>query len=401
MLNKNIKKDFPVFTRKINGHPLTYLDNSATTQVPTKVINDWVDYYSFHKANVHRGVHQLSEESTDMYDKAREDVAKFLNVSGTEVIFVKNATEGDNLVAFSFIPNVLKKGDTIMVSEYEHHSNILPWTEVSKKLGLNIKTIPFKDDYTIDFEKLKNENFKFLAINHVSNFLGSVNDVSKICEVCKSKGAYSFIDGAQGVAHLPTNLRNIGCDFYTFSGHKIYAPFGTGALFVKEDLLPKMGEFMYGGGMITQVSVNSASYVPGVEKYDAGTPNVGAAVSLASALKYFESVDKKEIFSHEERVLSYLYDSLKSVNGVEVYGPSLKSRTALVSFNIKGIHSHDVASVLDNYGVAVRSGQHCTMPAHKKLDVTASVRASLALYNFKEDIDALIAAIESAKKIFK
>lgn len=399
MLNKNIKKDFPVFTRKINGHSLTYLDNSATTQVPTKVINDWIDYYSFHKANVHRGVHQLSEESTDIYDSSREEVAKFLNVLHSEIIFVKNATEGANLVAFSFIPRVLKKGDTIMVSEYEHHSNILPWTEVAKNLKLNVKTIPFKDDFTVDFEKLEQEDFKFLAINHVSNFLGSVNDISKVCELCKAKGAYSFIDGAQGISHLPTNLRNIDCDFYTFSGHKIYAPFGTGALFVKEDLLTKMGEFMYGGGMITQVSVNDASYVPGVEKYDAGTPNVGAAVSLASALKYFESKNKKDIFNHEEQVLFYLYEKLKSTKGVEVYGPSLKSRTALVSFNIQGIHSHDVASVLDNYGVAVRSGQHCTMPAHKKLSVTASVRASLGMYNFKDDVDNLISAIESTKKI--
>lgn len=401
MITKTIKKDFPVFDRKINNNPLVYLDNSATTQIPTKVINDWVDYYSFHKANVHRGVHKLSEESTDMYENSRLQVAKFLNISKNEVIFVKNATEGANLVAFSFIPKVLKKGDTIMLSEYEHHSNILPWTEIAKVLKLNIKIIPFTEDFKVDFDKLRKESFNFLAINHVSNFLGNVNDIKKVCEICNSKKAYSFIDGAQGISHLPTNLTNIGCDFYTFSGHKIYAPFGTGALFVKEDLLLKMGEFMYGGGMITQVSLSKASYVSGVEKYDAGTPNVGAAVSLASALKYFESKDKSEIFKHEEDVLGYLYEQLKSIKGIEVYGPPLSSRAGLVSFNLKGIHSHDVASVLDNYGIAVRSGNHCTMPAHKKLNVTASVRASIGIYNFKEDVDILVNAIGSAKKIFK
>jgi cysteine desulfurase/selenocysteine lyase len=402
MLTEKIRTDFPVFTRKINGNRLVYLDNSATSQCPKKVIDELSDYYLYHRANVHRGVHTLSEESTDMYEAARKVTARFLNVKNTEVAFVKNATEGANLIAFSFLPANLKKGDTILVSKYEHHSNILPWVESAKLLGLNVKQIPFTKGYAIDYERLSKMDFTFLAVNQVSNFLGSVNDISKIADVCHKKGAYLFVDGAQGIPHLPSNVTNLGCDFYTFSGHKIYAPFGTGALYIKDSLVSKTPPFMFGGGMIKSVTLESGDYLNEIEKFDAGTPNIGGAIALASALKYFESIGKKAIFSNEEKVLHYLYSQLSSQKDIQVYGPTkAEKRVGLVSFNLKGVHSHDLASILDSEGVAVRSGQHCTMPAHKGLGLVASVRASIGLYNFQDDIDALMEGINIARKVLK
>lgn len=402
MLTEKIRKDFPVFNRKINGKRLVYLDNSATSQCPQKVINDLSDYYSHHRANVHRGVHTLSEESTDMYEHARAVTAKFLNVKKKELAFVKNATEGANLIAFSFLPANLKKGDTILISKYEHHSNILPWVESARFLGLNVKHIPFNKNYAVDYPKLSKMDFNFLAINQVSNFLGNINNISKIADICKGKGAYLFVDGAQGIPHLPCNIPSLGCDFYTFSGHKIYAPFGTGALYIKESLVPKTPPYMFGGGMIKSVTLEAGEYLNDIEKFDAGTPNIGGAIALASALCYFENIGKKDIFSNEKNVLDYLYSTLAAQKDIQVYGPSkTENRVGLVSFNLQGIHSHDLASILDAEGVAVRSGQHCTMPAHKSLGVIASVRASIGLYNFKDDVDALIEGLNVARKVLK
>ena len=400
MITKLIIKDFPVLSRKINEYPIVYLDNSATTQVPKYVINSLVNYYSLHKANVHRGVHTLSEESTEMFEKARETIAKFINCSSEELVIIKNSTEGSNLIANAFLPSLLKKGDTILVSEFEHHSNLLPWIEISKKIGLNVKKIPFDKDFEVDLNKLKKLKFKFLAINHVSNFLGNINNIEDICEVCNKKGAYSFIDSAQSIAHINTDVKKIGCSFLAFSGHKIYGPFGSGGLYINKRLYKNAEPYLVGGGMISYVSFSKTKYVDFSEKYDAGTPNVADTVALASALEYFLKLGKKNIFNHEEEVINYLYTSLKNTPKVTIYGPTkLAKRSALVSFNVSGVHSHDLASVLDSVGVAIRSGQHCTMPAHTKLNINASARASVGLYNFKEDVDRLIFGIEKAKKL--
>lgn len=402
MIKQSIKKDFPVLSRIVNNSPLVYLDNSATTQMPKIAIDALVDYYNNHKANVHRGVHTLSEESTEMYEEARVKVAVFINAKPIELILVKNSTEAINIVAASFLQKLLKKGDTIALSEYEHHSNLIPWQIAAKKLGLNTVKIPFNSEYCVDTEALSKLHFNFIAINHVSNFLGNINNIDKICEVAKSKNAYSFIDGAQSIAHKSIDVKKIGCDFFAYSGHKIYGPFGSGGLFVSEKIISNSETFMTGGGMIKEVSFEEASFVDFAEKFDAGTPSIADSISLSRSLKYFLDLGKKNIFSHEELILGNLYEQLLKLPDIEIYGPkNLKNRCALVSFNIKGIHSHDLASVLDSVGVAIRSGQHCTMPAHKKLNIVASARASIGLYNFNEDVEKLIYGIGKAKKLLK
>lgn len=402
MITPKIKTDFPILSRLINGKDLTYLDNSATTQMPKIAIEELSNFYLNHKANVHRGVHTLSEESTSMYENSRKRVANFIGCKDIELIFVKNTTEACNLVASSFLPSLLKKGDTIALSEYEHHSDLLPWQNAAKKLELNIVKIPYNSEFCVDIDGLQKLDFQFLAVNHISNFLGSVNDIAAIADVVKTKKAYIFVDGAQSVAHKSINVKKLNLDFFAFSGHKIYGPFGSGGLYVKESLFQNSQPYMLGGGMIKSVSFDSANYVDFAEKFDAGTPSVADNISLAKSLDYVETVGKKNIFSHEENTLLYLFDSLSKLPDIEVYGPKkIKNRAALVSFNVKGIHSHDLASILDSEGVAIRSGQHCTMPAHTKLGIMASARASLAMYNFKDDIERLILGINKAKKILK
>lgn len=399
MITKNIKKDFPILTRKVGTKRLVYLDNSATTQSPIQVINSLTDYYTNHKANVHRGIHMLSEESTGMYEEARKTVAHFFGVTPNEMIFVRNTTEASNLVAFTFL-QTLKKGSTILFSEFEHHSNLIPWQIAAKQLKLNVKAVPVNDKNELDLEFIKNTDFSFIAINHVSNFLGNINPVSQVVEIAKSKNAFVYIDGAQSVARIPLNFKKLDCDFYSFSGHKIYGPFGIGGLYIKREILEKMPPFMTGGGMIVDVDIKKSSFLSDSEGYDAGTPNVGGAIALGSALHYVSKIGIKEVQKHEHSVLEYLYSSLASMSGLEIYGTkNIKNRAGLVSFNLKGVHSHDLASILDGEGVAIRSGTHCAIPMHKKLNISSSARASLALYNFKEDVDVLVEGIKKAKKI--
>ncbi|PIR43153.1 cysteine desulfurase [candidate division WWE3 bacterium CG10_big_fil_rev_8_21_14_0_10_32_10] len=400
MITKNIKKDFPILSRRVNGKRLVYLDNSATSQSPKQVIDSLVDYYSNHRANVHRGIHTLSEESTQMYDNARKNIASFLGAKFNEIVFVRNTTEACNLVALSFLPAFLKKGDTIVTTELEHHSNLIPWQIISKTLGLNLKILPISKEGIVDLSLLQKTNYKFLAITQVSNFLGTVNPLDKIIEISHKKGARVFIDGAQGIPHKFMNLRNLNADFYAFSGHKIYAPFGIGVLYISEKLVSTMPPFLTGGGMITQVTTKNADFLDTVEKFDAGTPNIGGAIALSQALNYVKKLGLKNIENHEKQVLEYLLENLLSLNDIEIYGPKdINKRLGLVSFNYKKVHSHDLASILDSEGVAIRSGHHCAMPAHDKLKVLSSARASIGLYNFKEDIDILVYGIKKAKSI--
>ena len=400
MLNESIKNDFPILKRQIHGKRLVYLDNAATSQSPKVVIDSLVDFYSNHRANVHRGVHTLSEEATEMYDTARRVVASFINAKTGEITFVRNTTEATNIVALSCLPVLLKKGDTIFVSESEHHSNLIPWQIAAKALNLNLKVIPLNEDFSIDYSVLKNADYKFLALGHVSNFLGSITPLNELIKLSHKKGARVFIDGAQAVPHMGINMRNLDCDFYAFSGHKVYGPFGIGVLYLKKELLDIMPPFLTGGGIIKQVTISSSTFLEGVEKYEAGTPNVSGAIALGTALQYVKQVGMKDIENHERDVLGYLLEKLLANNDIDVYGPKkAEKRLGLVSFNLKGVHSHDLASVMDMEGVAVRSGHHCAMPAHTRFNVTSSVRASLALYNFKEDVDKLMGGIDKAKKL--
>lgn len=398
-ITKAIKNDFPILARKVGEKRLVYLDNSATTQSPKTVIDSLTDYYTNHRANVHRGIHMLSEESTSMYEQARKTIALFFGVTPSEMIFVRNTTEASNLVAFSFLKK-LKKGSTILFSEFEHHSNLIPWQIASKQLGLNFKAIPVNADGELDLDFIKSTDFSFIAINHVSNFLGNVSPIERVIEIAKSKNAYTYIDGAQSVARIPLNFKKLNCDFYSFSGHKIYGPFGTGGLYVKKEILEDMPPFMTGGGMIIDVDIEDSTFLKDSEGYDAGTPNIGGTIALAEAITYVSKIGIKNIQSHEHSVLQYLYESLTKMPGIEVYGTSkIKKRAGLVSFNYKGVHSHDIASILDTEGVAIRSGTHCVIPMHKKLGISSSARASLGLYNFKEDVDVLIEGLKKAKKI--
>ena len=399
MITKNIKKDFPILSREVGKKPLVYLDNSATTQSPKVVIDSLTDFYSNHRANVHRGIHMLSEESTTMYEKSRKTIAHFFGVTPAEMIFVRNTTEASNLVAFTFL-KTLKKGSTVLISEFEHHSNLIPWQIACEQLKLNFKAVPVNKESELDLNFIKNTDFSFIAINHVSNFLGNTNPVSKVVEIARQKKAYVYIDGAQSVARMPVNFKKLDCDFYSFSGHKIYGPFGIGGLYVRKEILENMSPFMTGGGMIVDVDFKKSSFLSDSEGYDAGTPDIGGAIALARAFDYISNVGIKEIQKHEHGVLAYLYESLLAVPGVEIYGTKkIKNRAGLVSFNLKGVHSHDLASILDGEGVAIRSGTHCVIPMHKKLNISSSARASLGLYNFKEDVDALIEGVIKSKRI--
>lgn len=397
-----LSKDFPILSRKINGKNLVYLDNAATSQTPKQVMDVWVDYYSNHRANVHRGIHTLSEESTEMYENSKKSVAKFIGCKADEVIYVRNATEACNLVAYAFLPLLVKEGDTIVISESEHHSNIIPWQLAAKRLKLNVQVIPLDEKGTLDISVLKDLDYAFIAINQVSNFLGTINPIKEIIELSRKKGAKVFIDGAQGIPHIRTNVTSLDCDFYAFSGHKIYAPFGIGALYIKASILEKAQPFLTGGGMIEEVYVDNATFLPGAEMFDAGTPNVGGSIALGAAIEYFITNNKDDVlYAHEEEILDYLLSSLSSDSDIEIYGPQESSKRAgLVSFNVKKVHSHDLSSILDTEGIAVRSGHHCTMPAHIKMDIPASTRASIGIYNTKEDVDALMEGIKKAKKIF-
>ncbi len=400
-LLKSIKKDFPIFDRRFNGKPLVYLDNSATTQCPKVVIHALTNYYSKYKANVHRGIYALSEESTNIYEKSRRYIANFIGATFNELAFVKNTTEAANLVAYSFVYSNLNKGDTLVVFEFEHHSNFLPWVRVAKNKNLNLKIIRMNKEGSFNLEELKKINFKFLAIQHSSNFLGTVHPLKEVVKIAKSKNAYVFVDGAQAVAHKGVNVKNLDVDFYAFSGHKIYGPFGIGALYIKNSILPKMQPYLLGGGIVENVTIKKFSFIKGPEVLEAGTPNVGGAYAFYKALEYFTNLGKKEIFKHEEKVLNYLLKNLLELSFVTVYGPkNSKNRLGLVSFTVKGVHPHDLATILDAEGIAIRTGHHCAMPAHTFLGISSSARASIGLYNNKDDIDKLILGLKKSYKLF-
>ncbi len=401
-----IRKDFPILKRKINGYPLVYFDNAATSQKPESVIEAVNDYYRNYNANVHRGIHTLANEATQAYEAVRDKVKKFINAaSAEEIIFTKNDTEGINLVAYSWGRQNLKKGDEIILTVMEHHSNLVPWQFIAREKGAKLKFIDIDKDGQLDlnsFSRLLNSKTKLVAFVWVSNALGTINPVEKIIKLAHQNHSLALVDAAQYAPHCPIDVQKIGADFLAFTGHKMLGPMGTGILWAKEKLLEKMPPFLGGGDMILEVYLTKTIPNQLPYKFEAGTPNVGGVIGLGAAIDYLNKVGLLNIREQEKQLTKYALDKLGQIKNVLIYGPrDVNVRGGIITFNLKGIHPHDVAQILDDYGIAIRVGHHCAMPLHQRLSLTASCRASFYLYNTPQEIDRLIDAINQAKKIFR
>jgi cysteine desulfurase/selenocysteine lyase len=403
---ERIRADFPILQRQVNGRPLIYLDNAATTQKPRQVIDALVDFYTNTNANVHRGVHTLSVESTDLYEAARERVGNFLGArSPEEVVFVRNTTEAINLVAVCWGRANLKPGDEILASTLEHHSNLVPWQRVAQETGARIRLIHLTPDGTVDlddYRQLLSPRTRVVAIAHASNVLGTISNLAEVSELAHRVGAIVMADGAQSVPNVPTDVTALGIDFLAFSGHKMLAPTGIGGLWGRRELLEEMPPFLGGGGMIREVFEDRATWAPLPEKFDAGTPNIADAIGLGVAIDYLENVGMTNVRAHEVDVAGYALERLARVPDVSVYGPRDPSlRTGVVSFNLEGVHPHDAGTVLDEAGIAVRAGHHCCQPLHRLLDVAATLRASFYIYNSRDEVDALVDALNTARRLYQ
>jgi cysteine desulfurase/selenocysteine lyase len=399
-----IRADFPILQRRVNGHPLVYLDNAATSQKPRQVIDALVRYYEFTNANVHRGLHTLAEEATEAYESARAKVARFIGAEPESVVFTRNATEAINLVAYAWGLANLKSGDRIVLTEMEHHSNIVPWQLIARLTGAQLHYVPFTPEGELDMEALDNalrQEPKLVAIVHVSNVLGTVNPVEEITRKAHAVGAKVLIDGAQAVPHKPVDVTRIGCDFYAFSGHKMLAPTGIGALYARRELLEEMPPFMGGGSMIRRVTHEFSTWADIPTKFEAGTPNIADAIGFGAAVDYLQHVGMEAIRQHEQRLTAEALRLLEAEEDIVVYGPrDPQRRCGLVSFNFKHVHPHDVAQVLDARGIAIRAGHHCCQIIMRRLDVTATARASFYLYNTIEEIHTFVEALDDVRKVF-
>ena len=400
-----IRQDFPILQRQVHCKRLVYLDNAATTQKPKPVIDSLVDYYSRYNANVHRSVHTLGEEATEAYESAREKVAYFVGATPKGLVFVRGTTEASNLVRFAWGERSVKTGDTILVTLMEHHSNIVPWQLLASKVGAKLTFVGLTPEGTLDmgdFEAALKRSPRLVAVTHCSNVLGTINDVKKICSLARDAGASTFVDGAQAVPHMPVNISDIGCDFYAFSGHKMLGPMGIGALSARKDVLEEMDPFQGGGEMIREVFKDHATWNDVPHKFEAGTVNVADAIGLGAAVDYLNALGMERVREHEKGLLRYAMQSLKAIEGFRGYGPADESiRAGVISFNLADIHPHDLATILDEEGIAIRSGNHCAQPLAEWLGVPATSRASLCVYNSEDDLDALSAALTKAKRIFK
>jgi cysteine desulfurase / selenocysteine lyase len=398
-----VRADFPILARKIHNKPLVYLDNAATTQKPQAVIDALIYYYTAQNSNIHRGVHTLSEEATASYEESRATVQRFLNAADPrEIIFVRGATEGINLVAQTWGRTNIRSGDEIVISAMEHHSNIVPWQILCEQQGANLRVAPVNDAGELlldEFEKLLGPKTKLVAMSHVSNALGTVNPVRKIVEAARRVNARVLLDGAQAVPHMPVDVRAIDCDFYAFSGHKIYGPTGIGILYGKVELLEAMPPYQGGGDMISSVTFEKTLYNRLPYKFEAGTPHVSGAIGLGAALDYVNSVGLDRIARHEKQVLAYGTKRLLQIPGLRLIGTA-KEKEGILSFVLEGIHPHDVGTILDQEGIAIRTGHHCAQPLMERFGVPATARASLALYNTVEEMDALARGIEKVREVF-
>lgn len=403
-LENKYKKDFPILKQKFNGKELVYLDNAATTQKPEAVLDAVDNYNRTMNANPHRGAHALSVRATDAYHKARENVRDFINAEHSEeIIFTRNTTESLNLIAYS-LGETLNEGDEVVVSVIEHHSNILPWQKLAERKNIKLKFLYPGDDYKIpasEWEEKITEKTKILSISQMSNVTGVINPIKEMAEYAHSMGALVVIDGAQGAPHIKTDVREINADFYAFSGHKMLAPMGIGVLYGKKVLLEEIPPFLTGGGMIEYVDEQSATYAPLPEKFEAGTPNAEGAVGLSAAIDYLEEIGLEKIEEHEKELTAYALEKMNELDFFEIAGPTdLEDRGGIISFNIKGVHPHDLASIVDTEGIALRSGYHCAQPLMKYLDINATGRISFYFYNTKEDVDKFIEAVHKAREVF-
>ncbi|MBD3398307.1 SufS family cysteine desulfurase [Candidatus Micrarchaeota archaeon] len=402
MLNtEQIRKDFPILQRKVNGHSLTYLDNGATSQKPIQVINAISGYYSSHNANVHRGVHTLSAESTEMYESARKKVAKFINAEPEEIIFTKNASEALNLIAYTYGDASISPGDTITTSIMEHHSDFIPWQVLAKKKGATLSIMNATREGAIpESEYSKIGGAKLTSIVHASNVLGTINPVKEFAKLAHENEGVILVDGSQSVPHLPVDVKDLDCDFFAFTGHKMLGPTGIGVLYGKKELLEKMPPFLYGGEMVVDAKVDGCKWNNAPHKFEAGTPNMAGTIGLGAAVDYLANLGMENVRAHELELLCHAIDSLRQVEGLEIYGPSNpQDRTGVLSFNIEGLSSIDLSSLLDEYGFAIRSGFHCAQPLHDALGISPSARISFYIYNTKEEIALLKSRIEEAKKV--
>jgi cysteine desulfurase/selenocysteine lyase len=399
-----IRADFPILQRRVNGHPLVYLDNAATSQKPRQVIDALVQYYEFTNANVHRGLHTLAEEATEAYESARAKVARFIGAEPESVVFTRNTTEAINLVAYAWGLANLKSGDRIVLSEMEHHSNIVPWQLIARITGAHLHYVPFTPEGELDMDALDEAlryEPKLVAITHVSNVLGTINPVEEITRKAHAVGAKVLVDGAQAVPHKPVDVAQIGCDFYAFSGHKMLAPTGIGALYARRELLEEMPPFLGGGSMIRRVTHEYSTWADIPTKFEAGTPNIADGIAFGAAVDYLQQVGIEAIQQHEQRLTAEALRLLEAEEDIVIYGPrDPRRRCGLVSFNFKHVHPHDVAQILDKRGIAIRAGHHCCQLIMRRLDVTATARASFYLYNTMEEIHAFVGALDDVRKVF-
>jgi len=398
-----IRADFPILSRKVNGRPLVYLDNAATSQKPHQVLDALVNYYSNFNANVHRGVHTLSQEATEAYEGAREKIRRFINAPSTrEIIFTSGTTGGINLMTRSYATDVLAPGDEVLITHMEHHSNIVPWQIICREKGATLKVAAIDDRGVLDMtslDSLLSERTRIVAINHVSNALGTINPIRVIADKAHAAGAVLMVDGAQAAPHMRIDLAALDCDFYTVSGHKMFGPTGIGVLYARERLLEKMPPYQGGGEMIKMVSFEKTVYNDLPYKFEAGTPNIAGAIGLAAAIDYMETIGLDAISAHEHSLLDYGHKILADVPGLHFIGTA-PDKAGVLSFVLDYAHPHDIGTLLDHEGIAVRTGHHCAQPVMDRFGVPATVRASLALYNNRQDLDALVLGLKKVHKVF-
>jgi cysteine desulfurase/selenocysteine lyase len=399
---RHVRSDFPILNQTVHDRPLIYLDNAATSQKPQAVIDAQAAYYRTINANVHRGIHVLSEAATHAYEEARRKVAAFIHATRPEeVIFTRNTTEGINLVANAWGRKFLKAGDAVLLTVMEHHSNLVPWHILRDQLGIEIRYLPVLDDGTLDLSDLERhlDGVKLVSFVHASNVLGTINPVRQIADAAHAAGAVVLVDGAQALLHLPVDVQALGCDFYAFSGHKMCGPTGIGVLWGRMALLEAMNPFLGGGDMIVKVELERVTYAEPPAKFEAGTPPIAEAITLGAAVDYLNSVGMAEIMAYEHELTAYALGKLREVEGLRLLG-NAPERGAVFAFTLGSIHAHDLATLLDEQGIAIRAGHHCAQPLGKRFGVPASARASLAFYNQPEDIDALIAGLHHAMEVF-
>jgi cysteine desulfurase/selenocysteine lyase len=403
---ERIRADFPILEREVgDGQRVIYLDNAATSQTPERVVNAISDYYRETNSNVERGIHHLSQEASIAYEEAHDRLAEFVGASGgrEEMVFTKNTTESLNLVAHGWGLRELGPGDEVVLTEMEHHSSLVTWQQIAKRTGADLKFIRIDDEGRLDMDHAREcigPDTEMVSVAHVSNTLGTVNPIGALADLAHEHDSYIFADGAQSVPHQPVDVEDLDVDFYAFSGHKMCGPTGIGGLYGKKELLAAMEPFMYGGGMVRKVKFEETTWADVPEKFEAGTPPIAEGIALAEAADYLDDIGRERIDRHERELADYAVNRLAEFDDIEIYGPPAGERAGLVSFNLDGVHAHDLASIMNDHAVAIRPGDHCTQPLHDVLGTAASARASFYLYNTKDEVDALIAAIDDARQLF-